>query len=186
MKVKIKKIHPNAVIPSYAYDGDAGMDLTAVSRTFDKHGAVVYGTGLAFEIPQGYVGLVFPRSSNAKKDLLLSNSVGVIDSTYRGEVTFKFKPSLVVCDRDKNGKDGNDYTGNETDDWSKEFVSFHGRMENYPDVDEGCLPFQPRMYEIGDRIGQIIILPYPAIEFEEADVLSETDRGVGGYGSTGA
>lgn len=185
MKVKIKKIHPDAVIPTYAHIGDAGMDLTAVSRTFDKHGAVVYGTGLAFEIPQGYVGLLFPRSSNAKKDLLLSNSVGVIDSTYRGEVTFKFKPSLLVCDKDSIGKDEGNYDGHETDDWSKEYVTFHGRMENYPDIPEGCLPFQPRMYEVGDRIGQIIIMPYPHIEFEEVEKLTDTDRGAGGYGSTG-
>ncbi len=56
---------------------DAGMDLTATSRHFDAEGNVVYGTGLAFEIPEGHVGLIFPRSSNAKKDLILTNSVGV-------------------------------------------------------------------------------------------------------------
>ena len=94
MKVKIKKIHKNAVIPTYAKDGDAGMDLTATSKSYDKHGNVVYGTGLAFEIPKGFVGLLFPRSSNAKKDLLLSNSVGVLDSGYRGEVMFKFKKQI--------------------------------------------------------------------------------------------
>lgn len=186
MKVKIKKLHPDAVIPKYAHDGDAGLDLTAVSRGFDEHGAIVYHTGLAFEIPQGYVGLLFPRSSNAKKDLLLSNSVGVLDSTYRGEVTFKFKPSLVVCDKGKIGLDETDYEGHFTDDWSKEFVTFHGRMRNYPDIEEGCLPFQPRLYEVGDRIGQIIIIPYPQVEFEEVKNLSQTERGEGGYGSTGA
>ena len=68
MKVKIKKLHADAVVPSYAKPGDAGMDLTATSRTFDEHGNVVYGVGLAIEIPEGYVGLIFPRSSNAKTD----------------------------------------------------------------------------------------------------------------------
>ena len=91
MQVNIKRLNENAVIPTYAKHGDAGMDLTATSKSYDDHGNVVYGTGLAFEIPMGYVGYVFPRSSNAKKDLILSNSVGVIDSGYRGEVIFKFK-----------------------------------------------------------------------------------------------
>ncbi len=94
MKVKIKKLHKNAIIPQYAKSGDAGMDLVATSKSYDKHGNVVYGTGLAFEIPKGFVGLLFPRSSNAKKDLLLSNSVGVLDSGYRGEVMFKFKKQI--------------------------------------------------------------------------------------------
>ena len=80
MKVKIKKLSENSILPSYSKSGDAGMDLTAVSRIFDKDGNVSYGTGLSFEIPEGYVGLLFPRSSNSKQDLLLSNSVGVLDS----------------------------------------------------------------------------------------------------------
>ena len=80
MKVKIKKIHPDAVIPKYAKAGDAGLDLTAVSMEIDEYGNICYGTGLAFEIPEGYVGLVFPRSSNCKKGLMLTNCVGVIDS----------------------------------------------------------------------------------------------------------
>lgn len=139
MKVKIKRLSENAVIPTYAKDGDAGMDLVATSKEYDKNGNVVFGTSLAFEIPKGYVGLLFPRSSNAKMDLLLSNSVGVLDSGYRGEVLFKFKITL---------------------------------RDAY-------------MYEIGDRIGQLIIMPYPTIEFEEVEELSETERGSGGYGSTG-
>lgn len=139
MKVRIKKLDPNSVIPTYAKEGDAGLDLTAVSKTVDHSGNIVYGTGLAFEIPQGYVGLVFPRSSNAKKDLWLTNSVGVIDSGYRGEVMFKYRP----------------------------------------------VSFQERTYMVGERIGQLIIMPYPHIEFEEADELSESERSTGGYGSSG-
>ena len=94
MKVNIKKLNENAVIPSYAKAGDAGMDLVAISKEYDDHGNVVYGTGLAFEIPEGYVGLLFPRSSNAKMDLLSTNAVGVIDSGYRGEVMMKLNVKM--------------------------------------------------------------------------------------------
>lgn len=138
MKVNVKKLDSNAVLPTYARHGDAGMDLTAISKSYDEHGNVVYGTSLAFEIPCGFVGLLFPRSSNTKKDLILGNSVGVLDSGYRGEVVLKFKMLI--------GSDGD--------------------------------------YEIGDRIGQIIIMPYPQIEFNLVDELSSSDRGVGGFGST--
>lgn len=141
MEIRIKKLDENAVKPFKAHDTDAGFDLVATSKVFDKYGAMVYGTGLAFEIPQGYVGLLFPRSSIAKKDLLLSNAVGVLDAGYRGEVMFKFKPSLVTS--------------------------------------------QTRLYNIGERIGQLIIIPIPQIEFEWADELSDSERGEGGYGSTG-
>ena len=137
MKIKMKKLHPNAVIPRYAKPGDAGMDLTAVweNQTMD---VVTYGTGLAVEIPSGHVGLLFPRSSIYKTKMALTNCVGVIDSGYRGEIMMKFK-----------------MTDNRT------------------------------MYSVGDRIGQLVIMPYPEVEFEEVEELSETSRGSGGYGSTG-
>lgn len=146
MKVKIKKLNESAVIPKYSKTGDAGMDLVATSKETDKYGNIVYGTGLAFEIPKGYVGLLFPRSSISKYDMNLTNSTGVLDSGYRGEVFFKFKrPSRFI--------------------------------NIFEDI---C-----STYNVGDRIGQIIILPYPQIEFEEVKELSETDRGTGGFGSTG-
>lgn len=95
MDIKIRKLNDNAVIPSYAKPGDAGLDLTAVSiEVVDKHkeyGYISYGSGLAFEIPEGYVGYIFPRSSISNTGLILSNAVGVIDSGYRGEVTARFK-----------------------------------------------------------------------------------------------
>ena len=160
LKVKIKKLNEDAVTPTYSQYGDAGMDLTAISKSFDEFGNVVFGTGLAFEIPEGFLGLIFPRSSNAKQDLLLSNSVGVIDSGYRGEVMLKFKPSVMFFNEHSTG------------DENQNFIE-----SNYED--------KIRFYEKGDRIGQIIILPYPQIEFEEAEKLSETVRGNGGYGSTG-
>ena len=146
MKVNVKKLDSNAVIPTYAEHGDAGMDLTATSKWYDESGNVCYGTGLAFEIPNGFVGLLFPRSSNTKKDLILGNSVGVTDSGYRGEVVLKFRP-VMPLERD--------------------------------------IEFGPREYEIGDRIGQIVIIPVPQIEFNVVDELSTSDRGVGGFGSSG-
>lgn len=136
MKVKIKKLHPKAKIPHYVNQDDAGMDVYAVSKN-EEEKFVEYGTGLSFEVPEGYVMLIFPRSSVTKKDLLLKNSVGVLDSGYRGELKFRFQ---------KLGED---------------------------------------IYEVGERIGQIMILPYPKIEFEESLELSSTERGEGGFGSTG-
>ncbi len=140
MKIKIKKLHPKAVVPSYAKDGDAGMDLRAVSVENDVHGNIVCKTGLAIEIPDGYMGLLFPRSSVSKTSLALRNSVGVIDSGYRGEIMLKF-----------------------------------GRTLN---------PKSP-LYKEGDKVGQIILMPHPYVEFVETEELTETDRGVGGFGSTG-
>ena len=140
MKIKIKKLSPGAVIPSYSKDGDAGLDLTATREFEDDNYNICYGTGLSIEIPKGYVGLIFPRSSISNKDLTLTNSVCVIDSRYREEIIFKFKPTY-------------DYA-----------------------IDS---------YVVGDRIGQLIIMPYPHIEFEEVEELSETERGAGGFGSTG-
>lgn len=143
--VKIKKLVDNAVIPSYAHPGDAGMDITATSVEYDsKNDCFMYHTGLAFEVPKGYVMLIFPRSSNRKTNYYLTNHVGVLDSGYRGELMMAYK-----C-RDR---------------------------EHY---DRTIPP-----YAVGDRIGQIMILPYPLIRFIESDELSETERGTGGFGSTG-
>ena len=70
MNVYLKKLHPNAVIPFYAKDGDAGMDLTATSK--ESNGIhVTYGTGIAMQIPKGFVGLLFPRSSVYKKHQII-------------------------------------------------------------------------------------------------------------------
>lgn len=162
IKVKIKKLNEDAVIPTYSKDGDAGMDLVATSKSYDEDGNAVYGTGLAFEIPKGFVGLVFPRSSNAKKQLLLSNSVGVIDSGYRGEVMLKFKSSA-----------------------SSFSLKTLFKLIFNQDAKTTLINNYKISYNVGERIGQIIILPYPQIEFEEAEKLSETERGKGGYGSTG-
>ena len=156
LKVKIKKLHPQSVIPFYSKDGDAGMDLTATSKWYDDNGNTCYGTGLAFEIPEGYFGLLVPRSSNAKTDLRLTNSSGILDSGYRGEVMFKYR---------------NDNFSNMSDDYKAH-------------VSNGIIDFTNEN-NVGDRIGQILVLPYPKIEFVEVEELSETERGEGGFGSTG-
>jgi dUTP pyrophosphatase len=140
MKVKFKKLHENAVIPSYAKAGDAGMDLTATTEISNTNDQVTYGIGLAVEIPEGFFGLVFPRSSIRNKNLALSNAVGVIDSGYRGELQATFTKTRG---------------------------------------------FYSLKYEVGERIAQLVILPYPPVEVEEVDELSDTERGAGGFGSSG-
>lgn len=90
MQIKIKKMHPDATLPKRATDGSAGFDLTSVSCKVVNNERLVYSTGLAFEIPRGYAGLLLPRSSICKTALRLSNSVGLLDCDYRGEVTFVF------------------------------------------------------------------------------------------------
>jgi len=137
--VKIRKMNPDAVIPKYAKPGDACMDLVAVERWIDDNDNICLNTGLAMEIPSGFVGLLFPRSSISKTGMRLTNCVGVIDSGYRGPILFKFNEEQ------------------------------HNLFN----------------YKIGDRVGQIMILPYPQVEFMEVDELSETSRGTGGFGSTG-
>ena len=169
LKVNIKKLHPDAVIPSYAHETDCGMDLTAVSKTFDEYGNVVYGFGLAFEIPEGYAGFIFPRSSNHKSRLLLTNSVGIVDSGYRGEVTAKFAQRTSVSAPTKF--------------WSRIKLWLLGKMDNgdlktWEAANSGN-------HKVGDRVAQMVILPYPKVQFVEVDDLSDTERGTGGYGSTG-
>lgn len=146
LDVKIMKLVEEAVIPQYSLEGDAGLDLTAIHRNYDEYGNIVYHTGIAIEIPKGYVGLLFPRSSISKKQQFLTNGVGVIDSNYRGELMLKFKPT----------------------------VQGHSKVESLFD----------EMYEIGEKIGQLIIMPYPLINFILSDELSDTVRGTNGFGST--
>ena len=143
MQVKIKKVNSLAQIPSYAKDGDAGMDLIATSIISETDTQITYGLGVALEIPNGFVGLVFPRSSIRKTRLQLSNSVGVIDSGYRGELQATFNKITTTIENQKND------------------------------------------YKVGDRVVQIMIIPHPTIEFNEVNELSNTERGEGGFGSTG-
>ena len=137
MKIKIKKLHPKAVIPNYAKIGDAGMDMVITDIKGETEWNISYGFGISMEIPEGFMGLVFPRSSIRKTDLILTNSIGVIDSGYRGEIQATFKRTGL------------------------------------------------NKYEIGDRGAQLIIIPHPTIEFQEVEELTNTERGEGGFGSTG-
>ena len=173
MEIKSKRLCENAVIPSYAKPGDAGMDLVATSRIFDKYGNVEYGTGLAIEIPEGYVGLLFARSSISKQDLSLANAVGVIDSGYRGEIKFKFKPTLSYMDLGTTEDVQGIYKESNTSDFA---IIADGIQKD---------PMEDSIYKVGDRVGQIIILPYPKISFKEVEELSSTERGEGGFGHTG-
>lgn len=142
MKIKFKKLHKDAITPSYAKEGDGAIDLTSIGFEYDNvTNSHIHRTGIALEIPYGFVGLIFPRGSIANKTQILSNGVGVIDSGYRGEIKFVFK----------NVED--------------EKCHFH--------------------YKKGERIGQLIIIPHPQIELEEVKELSTTERGSGGFGSSG-
>lgn len=141
LKIKIKKLASHAIIPEYAHNGDAGLDLYCIDRYENVHyNYIEYGTGLSIKIPEGYMGLLFPRSSISKTCHTLANSVGVIDSGYTGEVKVRMR-----YDKDK------------------EYLQ----------------------YEVGDKIAQLIIIPYPIIKFEEVKELDQTDRGTGGFGSSG-
>lgn len=153
VNVKIKRLDPQAVIPSFSKPGDAGQDMTATSIEITEN-YIEYDTSISMEIPTGYVGLLFPRSSISKYDLILANSVAVIDSGYRGSIKFRFKRS--------------NYNKHYPDDKNYEYSVNKANI-----------------YNIGDKIGQIMILPYPQIEFTEVSELSDTERGNNGFGSSG-
>ena len=137
MKLVYELKHPNAVVPKKANVNDAGFDLTAVTARFDvSSGFFEYDTGVAVEIPPGYVGLVYPRSSISKYDLQLANSVGVIDSGYCDSIKLRFK------------------------------VTAEGPR---------------KIYIVGERIGQLVVIPLPEIELVQGVVGG--DRG--GFGTSG-
>lgn len=142
-KINIKKLNDNAVIPTYGSEFSAGADLYALADepiVITPHETVLVHTGVAMEIPTGYVGLVFARSGLAtKRALAPANKVGVIDSDYRGEI----------------------------------MVALHNHGS------------EPKTVENGERIAQIVLVPYISADFNEVDELSDTVRGEGGFGSTG-
>lgn len=152
MKVKIKKLYEDAILPSRESDSAAGYDLYAYCDPSEQeepiaemkpHETIKIGTGLAIEIPEGYFGAIFARSGLAtKQGLRPANCVGVIDSDYRGEI----------------------------------IVPIHN---------DGIDTKHCQEISYGDRIAQLIIMPYLPVEFEEVERLSDTQRGTGGFGSTG-
>ncbi len=141
MKVNVKKLDQDAKMPAYSSNFAAGADLYALEGAEIGAGETKFlHTGIAIELPEGTVGLVYARSGLAsKQDLAPANKVGVIDCDYRGEI--------IVA------------------------MHNHGR--------------ETRTVLAGDRIAQLVIAPYYTAEFEEAETLSNTVRGVGGFGSTG-
>jgi dUTP pyrophosphatase len=143
--IRFQKVLPSAKDPVRGSEWAAGWDLSACATDWDDVNKVlVYHTGIAVEIPRGYVGLLFPRSSIYKKTLTQTNCVGVIDADYRGEILVKFS------------------------------IRYHSEIDG------------PRLYDLGDRIVQLVIVPVPEVAYMESASLSETKRGSGGYGSSGA
>ena len=139
MKLKVQKLDPSAKLPSYAYEGDAGMDLFSLEDVQISAGEkVAIRTGLKFAIPRGYAGFVWDKSGLAVKHHL-KTMAGVLDSNYRGEL-------LVVLTN----------LGKETYDVDK-----------------------------GSKIAQLVIKPVASPDIEEGEIVDETDRGEGGFGSSG-
>ena len=143
MILRIKKLTDRAVTPTYGSEYSAGADLYSAEEndvTIAPGKAALIHTGIAAEIPEGYVGLIFARSGLAtQRGLAPSNTVGVIDADYRGEI----------------------------------MVSLYNQSQVEQTV------------EVHERIAQMAIVPFLHAEFEEADELSDTVRGSGGFGSTG-
>ena len=142
IRVKVKKLRDEAIIPSYAHDGDSGVDLYAIEdmEIYPYGGRVLVPTGLSMAIPKGYEGLIRPRSGNAlKRGITVLNTPGTIDSNYRGEI------GVILCNT------------------TREKIYIHS----------------------GDRIAQMVFKEVPKVEFDICDELDETDRGTGGFGSTG-
>lgn len=166
VNVKFQKLVPEAVVPTFGREGDVGADLVCTSRHFDENGAAVYGTGIAIQLPEGYYADLRARSSIAKYDLVLANGVGTIDPNYRGELILKFKPAAAFCetaDAERSGKTTVDF----------DTIAF-------PEKD-----YETTLYNIGDKIGQLVILPYPKVNFIEVEQVEDSNRGAAGFGSSG-
>ena len=141
--VRYQKLDERAVEPRYGSADAAGADLYAVMDeplTLRPGQTALVRTGLAVEIPAGFVGLVCARSGLAtKRGLAPANKVGVIDADYRGEI----------------------------------LISLHNHSG------------EPQTVEHGERVAQLLLMPYLTAAYEQADSLTDTDRGAGGFGSTG-
>lgn len=160
MKIGFKKVHPDAVIPKYAHEGDAGMDVYAINdELISLNEPTIVKTGLVAEIPDGYEIQVRPRSGLATKGVTVFNTPGTIDSNYRGEIG-------VILYAVKGNVS---FSGGSIDE--------NGRYKNE----------EKKMFSInkGDRIAQLVVAPVTKCEPVEVLEVSETDRGTGGFGSTG-
>lgn len=156
-QLEFKLLDPRASLPVRAHPTDAGLDLAALeSASLDLMQRTLVRTGLSVRIPAGYVGLLVPRSSLSKKNIMLTNSCGIIDADYRGELLI----SLMYVNKDD----------------TTEF----GRSVNYV----------PHTHiEAGERIAQLLIVPIavpePLVYTGSDGDWSNTQRGAGGFGSTG-
>lgn len=174
MEINFKKLHPDAKLPYHAKPGDAGADLVAVSVMVGAEGELEYRTGLSVQIPRGFVGLLFMRSSVFKYDINLTNAVGVIDSGYRGEIMFKYRPDFEHWEFALQRQDF------QTTLELGEILFFETASDEARERVLGA-----KCYAIGDRIGQLVIVPHMEIESIFVEELDSTERGVDGYGSTG-
>ena len=183
IEIKFKKLAKNASLPTYAHDGDIGMDIIATSVTYNKdHDYFEYGTGLAVESDRGNAMLLLPRSSVSDTDGYLCNTPGLVDPfTYRGEIKFRYKNRVPIesfifsC---------------ALRTWYR--LSWFEKLRTSLDdvlleVDENIMTnimaFAP--YNIGDKIGQMVMVKTPVVKVTEVNELSETTRGTGGFGSSG-
>ena len=193
LEINFKKLHEDAVIPSYAHDGDVGMDMTAISVEYDeKNDLYIYHTGLAFESPYNYGQFLFPRSSNRKTDAYLCNSVGIADSAiYRGEILFCYKnrESIESIAEREAVKDMMEYLSSCSVEhkflgvWMRTAIDVYNAKKTEIYQRAKKMEFAP--YKVGDRIGQMVFMNYPHVKLIQQNQLSETERGANGFGSTG-
>lgn len=180
VNVKFLKRNPNAKLPKYAHDGDLGMDVVATGVEYDaKTDSYIYSTGLSCETKKGVGVYAFARSSIYSTDCYLTNSVGVIDSAqYRGEIKFVFKNRTSLNARIEL-QSLREWTKM---NWFEKLFTSYDEVYNKNSIVDP-LKFAP--YAVGDKIGQLILMEFPVGSVKEAKKLSETERGEGGFGSTG-
>lgn len=197
--IKFKKLNEDAVIPTYAHNGDVGMDFTAIGVEYDEQlDMYIYHTGLAFESDFHYGQFLFPRSSNRKTDAYLCNSVGIADSAiYRGEILFCYKnrDSIhTIAESEANAAMMDYYSTcnvnvnnlpssmDNLQSWLRTGIEIYNdtKTKVYNDAKE--LKYAP--YKVGEKIGQMVMLTYPNVSLIECEELSSSDRGENGFGST--
>ena len=190
LEIKFKKLSKDAVAPTYAHNGDVGMDMTAIGVEYDdKNDMYIYHTGLAFESGLHYGQFLFPRSSNRKTDAYLCNSVGIADSAiYRGEILFCYKnrDSIQTIAEIEAMKAKDEFLLNSSTPFGTAFADamiIYKNKKNEVLEDAKRLKYAP--YKVGDRIGQMVFMRYPNVELVEQDELSDSVRGSKGFGSTG-
>lgn len=182
--VKFKLLNSEAELPQYAHDGDNGMDIKAVSVSYNiNNDSYKYGTGIACESPEAVGCLAMPRSSNSTTDSYLTNSVGLVDSyTYRGEIKFVFKSRtsrsvrIMCAAMHKYHCEMN---------WFERLFTSFKTVYNEIETDFFNDPIKYAPYAVGDRLGQLVFVRFPKVKVKKTDKLSETKRGAKGFGSTG-